>query len=382
MADMIDFQQALQVLGCDEATLQNMIDNGTIRAERSDGQLLLNADDVQSQSGGGGSDSDSILVLDSESEDMSIDLGEVVDDGSQTMDIGGAQTQDLEASGGTESLTFGDELDVPSFDDGQTEELDLDTEPAGAAAGFDDAANTENLSFTDSNTAVITDVDETVVGSATATSDYQTVDFEDEEEPPPSSASSARSPGVRRSVRQTANVQEPRIHPFFAFIAILTFIAGGALLVPILLVKFWPSEDPEATYYNGDRVYGIDDTVWSTLAGSMAGFSVDPVEDHFRELHPDDEWIPLNQPEGETAYFRFRNYMNTGKANEYTDSNERAESFVITDVDMDEEGNVTQAYHRDPASDRSRTFQVTQSSEIVTPEHEMQDEKVKNQYDD
>ena len=93
---------------------------------------MLNADDVNAQAGNTstGESSDSILVLDSESEDLSIDLGEVIDDGAQTMDMSGGS--DLESRSGTDSLTFGDELEVVTFDDGNTEELTFDDSQTGA----------------------------------------------------------------------------------------------------------------------------------------------------------------------------------------------------------------------------------------------------------
>src|ERR1044071_7903702 len=103
MADMIDAKDAKQKLGCDDATLQSHVNNGTIRAQRVGGKLMLNAEDVAKLAS--------------------------------------------EAGGGTasDSITFGDELEVVSFDDNTgTSELNFDDTKQTGKAG--------NLSFTDSNT--------------------------------------------------------------------------------------------------------------------------------------------------------------------------------------------------------------------------------------
>ena len=68
---------------------------------------------------------DGTIILSGDSEELSIDLGEVVDDSAQTM------IQPLDADG-TESITFGDDLEVVSFDDGNTEELSFEDTDATA----------------------------------------------------------------------------------------------------------------------------------------------------------------------------------------------------------------------------------------------------------
>ena len=37
MSQMIDLETAKTMLGCDDATLQNLIDGGSVRAQRQDG---------------------------------------------------------------------------------------------------------------------------------------------------------------------------------------------------------------------------------------------------------------------------------------------------------------------------------------------------------
>jgi len=153
MADMIDANEAKARLGCDDATLQGYINNGTIRAQRTGGRILCNADDIAKLADGG--DDDGTIVLTGDSDDLSIDLGKVVDDSSETIvQLRGGAPDDS-------SITFGDELEVVSFDDNaHTSERVFDETRQTGESG--------HLSFTDSNTAVMTAVGETAVGATTA----------------------------------------------------------------------------------------------------------------------------------------------------------------------------------------------------------------------
>ena len=205
---MINASQAQSLLSCDEATFSNYVNNGTLRSQRVDGELMVEEADVQALLAGSAAESsDSILVLDGESEDLSIDLGGDGDNSATIFDAGG----DLGSGSGTDQITFGDELEVVNFDDGGTEQLDFGDD-SEQTVSFDDSemtvafddGGTEQLSFTESNTAVLTDVDETM--AATATSDYQTIE-DDYEEPSGSQRSSGIS-SVRRSVR-AERVRQP-----------------------------------------------------------------------------------------------------------------------------------------------------------------------------
>src|SRR3954464_7534169 len=159
MADMIDAKDAKQILGCDDDTLQKHVNAGTIRAQRVGGKLMLNKEDVDKVK-----EEDGTIVLTGDSDNLSIDLGKVVDDTSETI----VQSKGKDTNSG-ESITFGDELEVVNFDDTNTRDLSFE-EKQGQPGGD----KTGNLSFTDSNTAVMTAVDETNVGATTAPVDFQT----------------------------------------------------------------------------------------------------------------------------------------------------------------------------------------------------------------
>ena len=102
MADMIDAKDAKAQLNCDDATLQSHINSGALRAQRVGGKLMLNSEDVAKLAKDG---EDGTIVLTGDSENLSIDLGKVVDDQAATM----AQGKDTRKD---DSITFGDELEV------------------------------------------------------------------------------------------------------------------------------------------------------------------------------------------------------------------------------------------------------------------------------
>lgn len=369
---MIDAARAQQMLGCDEATFSNYINNGTIRSQRIDNQLMVEENDVQSVlSGGGHESSDSILVLDGESEDLSIDLGDVGgDDAAATLFDSGSGAQH-----GTDQITFGDELEVVSFDDGGTEQLDFgdDSEQtvsfddSEATIAFDDAG-TEALSFTESNTAVLTDVDDTAM--ATATSDYQTVDDGDYDDGPQRSGVSS----VRRSVR-AERVRQPmvKVSPAWMIILILTLLLSAALIAPYYVVSMWPKEN--VTYYNGDRAYGVDDNAWANIAAMVVGFDVEPHPQTWAESHPDADQPhrPLKDayPEQENIW-RYQSYRGR-----YERVGQRAQHFMISRVDMEQDAATgefkpVRAYSFDPdGTTPMGEFQVrAQREEVSNQERE------------
>lgn len=323
MSDLIDAGTAQQMLGCDEATLSNYINNASLRAQRVDGQLMIHREDVEAMlSGGGqGESSDSILVLDGESEDLSIDLGEVVDDGAATM-----VESSPRAPTNTEQITFGEELEVVNFDDPNTAELSDDTE---ATISFDESSNTENLNFTDSNTAVLTDVDETM--TASVTSDYQTVESDEYTEE--QDELSAAQASVRRSVRSQRVRPAPiKVHPIFPLVAALTLAVAAAVIAPIYAVSLWPKE--QEYHYNGDRAWGMDDNVWTQMTESVIGFSVEPDAEKFRKLHPDREHLPITAFDpAQVDRWRWKEYLNGD-----TDRSPklRARDFFVSEVQTTE----------------------------------------------
>lgn len=335
MADMIDAEEAKGLLGCDDATLSNYVNNGTVRAQRVGGQLMLNRDDVTNLATGAASDSDDgTIVLSGDSEDLSIDLGEVVDSEAVTMvqpAVGNEQPA------GADPITFGDELEVVNFDDGNTEELSFE----------EDAGGTENLSFTDQNTAVITDVDQTAVGTATATSDFQTVDYDDgygdEEE-------AGGGAPVRRSVRsQRVRTEAPKTHwiwPSLLVINILIFAFFVAPYFYLEIVKYTVDDVTLRGTGEGDivavtyRYHGVQDNWYTDLASNIAGFSIEPDRDKWEARHADDPdatYISITEKDPNQPHiWRYKqflgDYLAKANGNEQDALDMRLESWVIDKV--------------------------------------------------
>ena len=312
MADMIEAKDAKKKLGCDDATLNNYVNSGTIRAQRTGGKLMLNAEDVDKLAGeqGGEEEEEGTIVLTGDSDDLSIDLGKVVDDSSETL------VHSKNDPKNTESITFGDELEVVSFDDNQnTSELVFDETKQTGQAG--------NLSFTDSNTAVMTAVDETAVGATTAPIEFQTQENEPGSGNRPSSAASSR-----RSVRsQRVVVEETAAHWIWPTLLIASFIVGLFFVIPYYVIGLYPAGDERLS--NRNRALGIDDNAWTSMAGGLAGFSVEPNADRFKRTNPGSEFIDITatDPQATWRHKQFR-----GSHNE---RDERVESFIITELTED-----------------------------------------------
>lgn len=334
MSQMIDLETAKTMLGCDDATLQNLIDGGSVRAQRKDGRLMVSLEDIKAQSGEKSSSSDSILVLDSDDQ-LSIDLGSV-DDSSQTMALGGAQTQELESASGTDSLSFGDELEVVSVEE-RSHHDSLAEGDGVATANIDDAANTQQLNFTDSNTAVMTDVDETVVDTGTATSDYQTVD-EQGADGPNAGVASARVPSGRKSVRGSGRgmtpVEERKIPIWVVGIVFVLAVVNLGIILPTWTVALWPREGvyPQT----GEKKFGADDGLWSNMASMLAGFSVEPDPDQFKKGHPGEVHIAIDKSswDGQKgASFRSDEYLGPNYKGKPMAGALRAQSYLISSIE-------------------------------------------------
>jgi len=349
MSDLISSDEAKSLLGCDDATLQNYINNGTLRAQRVDGELMLQRDDVENLGATNPTtdSDDGTIILSGDSEDLSIDLGEVVDDG--------AQTVVEQAPVGDDSLTFGDELESVNFDDGGTQEL-----------SFDDAEATQDgLSFTDSNTAVNTDVDETVVGTATATAtdDFQTVDYgeETDEGQRPSAGS------VRRSVRsQRVRQAAPKVHWIWPSCLILTLVVAAFFCLPYPFMSIIPQSADE-TYANGDRKRGATDNLWTDIAGGLAGFAPEPDRDVYMATHPDGQWVSIGDSGDPLQSGAWRHEQYRGDKS----SEERAAEFIISDIDQQEQDGEpvpTAAHSQTENGNTLLTFPVQSKSEMVGPD--------------
>lgn len=303
MADMIDANEAKSRLGCDDATLQSYINNGTIRAQRSGGKILCNAEDIETLVGGDAGDDDGTIVLTGDSDDLSIDLGKVVDDSSETI------VQSRGGGADDSSITFGDELEVVSFDDSQnTGELVFDDTNATGDAG--------NLSFTDSNTAVMTAVDETAVGATTAPLDFQT----QADGPSPTAGSARRSV---RSNRMVMREEEPT-HWIWPTLLGLTAAVALFFIIPFYVIAVVPKD---GTLSNGNRDLGAQDNGWSNMAGGLAGFTVEPSKARFDKENNGGEWLAIPDDQAQWRYQQFRGDLK--------EKGDRVMSFVIKEVSVD-----------------------------------------------
>jgi len=301
MADMIDAKEAKSLLNCDDAALNNHINAGTVRAQRVQGKLMLNKEDVEKVAKEKGDD-EGTIVLTGDSDELSIDLGKVVDDASETI----VQPR-KDTNSSTESITFGDELEVVSFDDGNTKDLNFDKTKATQAG---------NLNFTDSNTAVMTAVEETQVGGTTGSIDFQTSQVE---------ATQSIGSSSRRSVRSNrARAEVVSVHWIWPTLMALTLIVGLALITPYYFIALLPHAFGERDV-KGNVLRGLDDNGWTNMASSVAGFSVEPDAAKFAQLHSGGEFVDIKNPDkDQQADWRYK----FSKA-------ERWDTFVISSVEAD-----------------------------------------------
>jgi uncharacterized protein YaaQ len=299
MADMIDAKEAKALLGCDDATLNGHINGGAIRAQRVAGKLMLNHDDVMKVKG----DDDGTIVLTGDSDELNIDLGKVVDDASETI----IQPRRDASASATESITFGDDLEVVSFDDGNTKDMNFDKKKATSSGG---------LSFTDSNTAVMTAVDETAVGGTTGPVDYTTSQMD--------SSNSAVGSASRRSVRSARRpVEEVKTHWAWVIVMALTFVMAALFIMPYYVIALMPSDQKDAA---GNVQRGSEDNGWTSFASSAAGFSVDPDKKRFEKNHEGAVWIDIKDVKDNQATWRRDEYLGSAKPGE------RVNDFVIVEI--------------------------------------------------
>ena len=302
MADMIDAKEAKSLLGCDDATLNGHINGGSIRAQRVSGKLMLNKDDVLKMK-----DDDGTIVLTGDSDELNIDLGKVVDDASETI----IQPRKDTSGSATESITFGDELEVVSFDDGNTKDLNFNkNEKSKTGSG---------LSFTDSNTAVMTAVDENHVGGTTGPVEFQTSQVE----------SAAAGSASRRSVRSNrSRVEVVKIHWAWPLFMALTVIVGAAFILPYYFLIMMPKGlgDKDAAK---NVARGLDDNGWTNMASGWAGFSVEPNKDVYTSNHPSGEFIDIASEKDRQAKWRKKEYLGSVKDD---GKHEKLLSFEIAEV--------------------------------------------------
>lgn len=308
---MIDANAAKKILGCDDATLNSHINSGALRAQRAGGKLMVEHEDVEKLVKE--KDDEGTIVLTGDSDDLSIDLGKVADDSAETV-VG---KRGGESGAGTESITFGDELEVVNFDDKTSELVFDETKQTG---------NVQNLSFTDSNTAVLTAVDETSVGATTAPIDFQT--SVDEGGGPGRTGASSRSATGRRSRSAGRAAEVQPVHWMWPTFLVLTAAIGIFFIAPYYVISMYPFGDGDEKLANKDRRLGSDDNAWVSMAGGIAGFSVEPNKEKWSKLHGGEgEWIDMKNVDPQ-AQSRIAQYRGDKK-----EPGERLNSFVITAID-------------------------------------------------
>ncbi|MFW5829328.1 MAG: helix-turn-helix domain-containing protein [Planctomycetota bacterium] len=325
MADpMIDANEAKRILGCNDATLKDYINTGQLRAQDQGGRLMINAADVSSLASSIESD-DGTIILAEDSEDLSIDLGEVVEDSQATL---AADSQDA-------AITFdeSDQLELVDFDD-------------------DGTGVTDELSFTESNTAVMSEVDETLVdatGGELETVDYGELEEEDD-----------RRPSSRRSVhsqRFESISAESDIGPASLVLTALVTLVLALGVGPFLQLATTPSESE--TYYTGEKVYGAADGAYAGLAATIAGFSVEPDP----EIH---ERLTGGAPHRVMAGvdFRYSDWLDGAET-----GGERVERAVIDEVRY-ENGRPVQAYAKNEMGDIVATYNVELDEGATVESHD------------
>ena len=332
MADMISASEAKNILGCDDATLNNHINNGSIRAQRVDGQMQVNHEDVLRLSTGSESDDDGTLILASESDDFSIDLGEVVDDSAATMVHG--HSDDAQ-------ITFNDSdgLEMPDLDAEATQDM-----------GTTDA--TADLSFTESNTAVVTSVDETMVDETMVdqtAADLQTVDYGDTSyDDNPRRSNSGRV--SQRSIRsQRVEFEEDEVHVAWPILMGLSLVIC-LLSIPYIYMMSWPTGNADS----GEKLPGTVDNFFTNMAASVVGFSVEPDAARHKQIDPSKPHIEMGKdvdPQG--GQWRYKQWMN-GK----DEIAERLKHFTIREVTLDDSGKPTAAVTQDNQSVTVQELQV------------------------
>jgi hypothetical protein len=303
---MIDAKQAKEILGCDDATLQQHVNSGSVKAQRQGGRLLIDEDDVQRLASK--EDEEGTIVLTGESDNLQIDLGKVVDDSSETI-----VQQKASPAKDSQQITFGEELEVVSLEDSKTSDLGS-TKPT-----------TRGLSFTDSNTAVQTAVDETSVGNTTAPIETGP------QHAGPNGSRGMPSAGEsgRRSVRSSRRAPEVDIQVAWYWLACMAVaLAVSAFFILPYYVMGMTARNGERDY-GGNIVRGADDNLWTGMAGGFAGFAVEPDKARWMKYGNTGEYQDIRTVDKQ-AQWRHQAFMGDLATRE-----ERLQSFVIGEWSAD-----------------------------------------------
>jgi hypothetical protein len=302
MADMIDTAQAKELLGCDDTTLNGYINNGSIRAQRIGGKLMLNRDDVDTLAQDEGT-----IVITSDSQDLQIDL----DEPEQEPIKGAAPAKP--AKGDSQVISFGDELDVVSLDDPGTQDLGTKGKKKPAPSAPSDV-NTEMLTAVEEDAVTIDDSSEAGDSSATGRN--------------PSASGVASS---RRSVRSSRAHTEASadVGALWPALMAATLLITVALTVPTFLVAMAP-RGAGAKDIAGNTLRGADDGFVSSLASTFAGFSIEPDLERYKKMHGGPEGF-TEMPDGK---WRYQDYLGAFKK----EPARKLQSLTIVEVPTDEAG--------------------------------------------
>ena len=314
MADLIDSKDAQRLLGCDEATLKGHVDRGIIHGEMSGGKLRVSKEDVVKLHDAQGEhlklddEEDGTIVLTGDSDNLTIDLGSV--DNAETLSF----KPDEKASGtgkhDTQTLSFGDELEVLSFEDPKPTEKA--TKPSATDTKFTDQ-------FTDSKTEVMIAVDDAI---GTGPVSYNTgLDAM------ATMAAGSSNESSRRSVRSNrVRVESAPVSPLWLGVMSLNAAVLLLLVAPYAVLSVWPNEGRDAA---GNILRGVDDGFWSGIASTAAGFSVEPSKERFMATHGDKEWTDIKTVDSQ-AEWRITKYRG-----DFKKEGERLKTFIIEKVSED-----------------------------------------------
>lgn len=313
MADLIDAKDAQRLLGCDEATLKGHIDRGVIHGEVSGGKLRVSREDVVKLHDAKGEqlklddEEDGTIVLTGDSDNLTIDLGSV--ENAEPLSFQTDHKSTGKSKIDTQTLSFGDELEVLSFEDPKP------TEKAPKPSTTDTKPTSQ---FTDQNTAVMTAVDDAIgtgpVSYNTGLDAAQTM-------------VAGSNESSRRSVRSNrVRIESAPVNPLWIGVMALNAAVLLLLVAPFAVLSVWPNEGRDAA---GNTLRGVDDGFWSGMASMAAGFSIEPNKERFRTTHGDKEWTDIKTVDSQ-ADWRIAKYRGA-----FPKEGERLKTFIIEKVSED-----------------------------------------------
>ncbi len=132
------------------------------------------------------------------------------------------------------------------------------------------------------------------------------------------------------------------VHPIWYILMILTMVVIALLIVPYYFMALWPRAkdmgQDSNTFWNATETRkGVEDSFYTSWAGGMAGFTVEPNVKRYKAIHPDNTYVDYTSVDPQASW-RINEWNN-----KLDGPHERLDSFVITSVS--EEGK--QAFTKD-----------------------------------